>query len=240
MRLSVIIMDCLLYLPACVFFVHGRVKSCYSQSLLLLLFSPALLLIDHGHFQYNSVCLGLVLLSIICIDKNYDCLGSFLFVMAIGYKQIALYYSLVFFVWLLRKCYDQRSVTHLIQIGCTVILSFALLFLPFCLHLPDSLSVISSLRSVVQRMFPWDRWVFEDKVASIWCTLNNVIKLNNFFSTGQMKVLCLITTLVACVPPLVLLWKSPSFESILSSLFLCSLSFFLFSYHGFFSPLFQL
>ena len=28
--------------------------------------------------------------------------------MAIGYKQIALYYSLVFFIWLLMKCWNNR------------------------------------------------------------------------------------------------------------------------------------
>ena len=33
----------------------------------LLLLAPALILVDHGHFQYNNVVLGLVLLSIVAI-----------------------------------------------------------------------------------------------------------------------------------------------------------------------------
>lgn len=229
-------MDLLVYLPSCLLFTYypQDIEKSHSTfvSFFLMVFSPALLLIDHGHFQYNSVCLGLVLLSLCCIERDHDYLGSFLFVMAIGYKQMALYYSLVFFVWLLRKCYDQRSVFHLLCIGLTVIASFALLFLPFCIHLPKDLSPLSSLGAVVQRMFPWDRWVFEDKVASVWCTLNNVIKLNRLFTAEQMKLMCLIATICGCLPSLFLLWKKPSANRVYASLFSCSMSFFLFSYHG--------
>ena len=229
-------MDILVYLPSCLlvtYFAPDLQKSRPSTiSFLLMVFSPALLLIDHGHFQYNSVCLGLVLLSVFCIERDYDCIGSFFFVMAIGYKQIALYYSLVFFVWLLRKCYDRRSGSHLFFIGVTVIASFALLLLPFCIHLPKDLSPLSSLRAVIQRMFPWDRWVFEDKVASVWCTLNNVNKLNRLFTFEQMKLMCLIATICGCLPSLFLLWRNPSPIRVYASLFSCSMSFFLFSYHG--------
>lgn len=197
----------------------------------LLLFSPPLLLVDHAHFQYNSVCLSFVLLAIVCISRDWDCLGSFFFVMAIGYKQIALYYSLVFFVWLLRKCIT-KGFSHLLAIGTTVILSFLLLFLPFLLRLPPSLSPVESLLNVVHRMFPWDRWLFEDKVASVWCTLNNVVKLAKLFSGEELKRLCTVLTLLGCLPSLLLLWRHSSLETALCSFFSCSLSFFLFSYQG--------
>ena len=106
-----------------------------------MLFMPPLVLIDHAHFQYNAVCLGFVLLAITCVSLGWDCVGSFFFVMAIGYKQIALYYSLVFFVWLLRKCFVKGPL-HLLRIGTTVVLSFALLFFPFLLHLPEDLTPV--------------------------------------------------------------------------------------------------
>ena len=162
--------------------------------------------------------------------------------MAIGYKQIALYYSLVFFVWLLRKCIKQRvcsfhnsylqSLFHLIEIGVTVIVSFSLLFLPFCIHLPPDLTSLQSLKAVISRMFPWDRWLFEDKVASFWCTFNNVFKLNNHFSFDQMKQLCLIGTVISIVPSLYMLSRYSDLECVLYCLFECSMGFFLFSYHG--------
>lgn len=204
----------------------------------MLLLNPPLLLIDHAHFQYNSVCLGLTLLAITCIQMDWDCLGSVFFVFAIGYKQIALYYSLVFFIWLLKKCYMKhvclivyryaQSLTHLFHIGLTVLLTFILLFLPFLL----TPSPIDSVIHVIHRMFPWARGLFEDKVASFWCTLNNVVKINRLFSQSQLKVLCLIFTLLFMVIPLFLVWKDCRLESVLMSLFLCSLSFFLFSYQG--------
>ena len=196
-----------------------------------MLFMPPLVLIDHAHFQYNAVCLGFVLLAITCVSLDWDCVGSFFFVMAIGYKQIALYYSLVFFVWLLRKCFVKGPL-HLVRIGTTVVLSFALLFFPFLLHLPEDLTPVESLLHVVHRMFPWDRWLFEDKVASFWCTVNNVIKLNRLFSTDRLKLLCTLLTLAACLSSLLLLWRKPSLPSALFSLFSCALSFFLFSYQG--------
>ncbi|KAK8818248.1 dolichyl pyrophosphate Man9GlcNAc2 alpha-1,3-glucosyltransferase [Blastocystis sp. ATCC 50177/Nand II] len=233
MRCSVLIADCLVYIPACVFFLrtclrgfsYEKQRRCF----LLMLFMPPLVLIDHAHFQYNAVCLGFVLLAITCVSLDWDCVGSFFFVMAIGYKQIALYYSLVFFVWLLRKCFVKGPL-HLVRIGTTVVLSFALLFFPFLLHLPEDLTPVESLLHVVHRMFPWDRWLFEDKVASFWCTVNNVIKLNRLFSAERLKLLCTLLTLAACLPSLLLLWRKPSLPSALFSLFSCALSFFLFSY----------
>jgi alpha-1,3-glucosyltransferase len=63
MRLSVVILDCLVYVPALLLFVWTwqphRSKRTQHRSLLTLIFQPSLLLIDFGHFQYNSVMLGL-------------------------------------------------------------------------------------------------------------------------------------------------------------------------------------
>ena len=264
MRLSVILSDLIVFIPSCILFVtlllkdHSRelqiqvpiIQYLFMQILLSLLLSPSLLLIDHAHFQYNSVCLGFVILAITAIQLDWDCLGSFFFVMAIGYKQIALYYSLVFFIWLLRKCIQQRvssspishiqSFIHLIKIGITVIVSFSLLFLPFCIHLPSNLTPLQSLQAVITRMFPWNRWLFEDKVASFWCTLNNVVKLNTYFSFNQMKQFCLIGTIISIIPSLYMLTRRANLECVLYCLFECSIGFFLFSYHGTFPYRFQM
>ena len=264
MRLSVILSDLIVFIPSCILFVtlllknHSResqiqvhiIQDLFMYILLSLLLSPSLLLIDHAHFQYNSVCLGFVILAITAVQLDWDCLGSFFFVMAIGYKQIALYYSLVFFIWLLRKCIQQhvssfsishiQSFIHLIKIGVTVIVSFSLLFLPFCIYLPSNLTPLQSLQAVITRMFPWNRWLFEDKVASFWCTLNNVVKLNSHFSFNQMKNLCLIGTIISIIPSLYMLTKHADLECVLYCLFECSIGFFLFSYHGRFLYCFQI
>lgn len=93
MRLSVILMDALVFLPALLLFarVWQGTRSARTQvscrfgtltvqfadtlrqqelSLLTLLFQPALLLVDFGHFQYNSVMLGMFRL---CRDGGDVC-----------------------------------------------------------------------------------------------------------------------------------------------------------------------
>ena len=110
-----------------------------------------------------------------------------------------------------------------------MILTFLLLISPcFFTSAP-----LESIQHILYRMFPWYRGLFEDKVASVWCTLHNLIKLNQIFTPDQLKLLCFITTVLACLFSLYLVWKNPSLPSVCISLFITSLSFFLFSYHGF-------
>lgn len=60
MRLSVLVSELLFLIP---FLLALRDKSAGN----LLLSAPLLILIDHGHFQYNCVMLGLVLLGFLCL-----------------------------------------------------------------------------------------------------------------------------------------------------------------------------
>ena len=85
-----------------------------------LLFQPALLLIDFGHFQYNSVMLGecyqfvsvlfanlrigFTILSLNCFAVGRDVIGAFFFVLSLGFKQMALYYAPAIGSYLLAKC----------------------------------------------------------------------------------------------------------------------------------------
>lgn len=91
-----------------------------SLSFLVLILQPALLLIDFGHFQYNSVMLGksrtrqratiltlftaLTLFSINCFATNRDLLGAVCFTLSLGFKQMALYYAPAIGTYLVAKC----------------------------------------------------------------------------------------------------------------------------------------
>ncbi|KAK0540209.1 Glucosyltransferase-like protein [Tilletia horrida] len=65
MRLTVLLCDAFVYFPAVLFFLSRRLRGSgrgtrtRSIAQLSVLFQPALILIDHGHFQYNNVMLGL-------------------------------------------------------------------------------------------------------------------------------------------------------------------------------------
>lgn len=63
MRSSVLVCELLFYIPAIALFLlrklEGRGKRTQAVAFLSVLTQPALILVDHGHFQYNSVMLGL-------------------------------------------------------------------------------------------------------------------------------------------------------------------------------------
>lgn len=92
------------------------VQTDYLVSLLLVLLNPTLVLIDHGHFQYNSISLGLMQLSLyytLLYQSNKESIKfniiklvfcSFFFCLALNYKQMELYHALPIFFYLLAIC----------------------------------------------------------------------------------------------------------------------------------------
>jgi hypothetical protein len=74
-----------------------------------MLMQPALVLIDHGHFQYNCISLGLTVLAAVAIAKGRHALGSVLFSLALNHKQMTLFYAPAFFAHLLGRCLQQPT-----------------------------------------------------------------------------------------------------------------------------------
>uniref|UniRef100_A0A3B3SV72 Alpha-1,3-glucosyltransferase n=1 Tax=Paramormyrops kingsleyae TaxID=1676925 RepID=A0A3B3SV72_9TELE len=182
MRATVIVADILIYIPAvviyCLYLTEGSAKRKASMLLCVLLY-PGLILIDNGHFQYNSISLGLALWGVLGLGLGWDLLGSLAFTLALNYKQMELYHALPFFCYLLGKCVRQgltgRGLTALVKIAVTVLLSFALCWSPF---LSDPQQAVQ----VARRLFPVGRGLFEDKVANTWCSLNVLIKIKTLLS----------------------------------------------------------
>ena len=53
----------------------------------------------------------------------------------------------------------------------------------------DSFSIdgcFAGIGHVLERLFPFNRGLFEDKVANIWCSLNVVVKFREVFDTAQL------------------------------------------------------
>lgn len=173
MRMTVVFFDLILYMPLIKSLMgalyqtkHQNNDVWYFISILVLLTTPSLLLIDHGHFQYNSVSIGLALYSLyFIIVRDWDVTGSIFFCLSLNYKQMSLYYSPIFFFILLRKCFDNhRPIRHFIKISSTVVGVFAILWSPFCVYHSDEETCLSSLGHVLHRQFPFSRGIFEDKV----------------------------------------------------------------------------
>uniref|UniRef100_A0A671SMY2 Alpha-1,3-glucosyltransferase n=1 Tax=Sinocyclocheilus anshuiensis TaxID=1608454 RepID=A0A671SMY2_9TELE len=233
MRVTVLFTDILIYIPAvllyCFYFCDGSSKQKVATALCILLY-PGLILIDYGHFQYNSVSLGLALWGILGLGLGWDLFGSLAFTLALNYKQMELYHSLPFFCYLLGKCIKQgltgRGFFHLAKISLTVLVTFALCWMPF-------LSDPKQRLQVLHRLFPIGRGLFEDKVANTWCSLNVLIKIKTLLSRETQLFLSFALTLLFILPSSLKLLSKPNlwqFKLTLLSGVNSSLAFFLFSF----------
>jgi alpha-1,3-glucosyltransferase len=265
MRATVLVSEYLAYVPAVIIFLrrYSRLQGVNiweaSIALVAILMQPATILIDHGHFQYNTVMLGLTLASMSSMVAGRPLWGCVFFVGALGFKQMALFYAPAIFAYLLGICVTPKiNPSRLVAIALVTVLSFALLYLPFLLgiiydvykgipqgHLPIPLLLASSpvplnekawyfpivlqMAQSIHRIFPFSRGLFEDKVANLWCAVHTFHKLHRY-STAVLKNAALGTTLAAITPPCFVLLLRPRKELLPLALAATAWGFFLCSY----------
>ncbi|KAH7124160.1 ALG6, ALG8 glycosyltransferase family-domain-containing protein [Dendryphion nanum] len=140
MRATVIVSEYLIYVPALIIFLRrfSRLEKVNvweaSIALVAVLMQPATMLVDHGHFQYNTVMLGLTVASLSSMVAGRPLWGCVFFVGALGFKQMALFYAPAIFAYLLGICVFPRiNPLRLILIAGVTILSFIVLYIPFLL-----------------------------------------------------------------------------------------------------------
>ena len=140
MRATVLVSEYLIYVPAVVVFVRrfSRLSAVgtwtSSVALVAILMQPATILIDHVHFQYNTVMLGFVTASMSSMLAERYLWSAIFFVAALGFKQMALYYAFSVFAYLLGNCVFPRiNVPKLLGIAAITAASFAILLLPLVL-----------------------------------------------------------------------------------------------------------
>lgn len=140
MRATVIVSEYLIYVPAAVIFVRrfSRLSGVSaweaSVALVAILMQPGNILIDHVHFQYNTVMLGLVLASTSSLLAGRLLWASVFFVLALGFKQMALYYAPAIFAYLVGVCFFPRlNPLRFLSIAIITLLSFAALLAPLYL-----------------------------------------------------------------------------------------------------------
>lgn len=233
MRLTSIISELIIYIPGILKLANLLGKKYNINRMdqiiiaLIIINQPHLVLIDHGHFQYNSVMLGFFVYSIIDLVKGNLILASIWFISCINFKQMGLYYSLFIFFYILSQI---RSFLKLILIGFTVVFTQVVYLIPFIWFHPQSLV------QILIRVFPFNRGLFEDKVANFWCTTNILVKYREIIDGSQLSKLALIATLLTTVPINVYLFikiiRNPTIKvpAIIYGFASNALSFYLFSY----------
>ncbi|RHZ52135.1 hypothetical protein CDV55_100728 [Aspergillus turcosus] len=264
MRGTVVASEYLVYIPAVVNFLrrytrmHGVPVWSASIALVAILLQPATMLIDHGHFQYNTVMLGLVVASLDAILAGRMLWACLFFVGALGFKQMALYYAPVMFAFLLGVCIFPRiRILRLLNIAIITIIAFALLFAPLLVAatnaegrrylsaseqppllqaIPIQLSKdsllyapIFQLTQIIHRVFPFARGLFEDKVANAWCAIHTFYKLHRFEASLLQRV-SLGATLASIIVPCGIIFRHPRASLLLPALASVAWGFFLFSF----------
>ncbi|KAI0354906.1 glucosyltransferase [Trametes cingulata] len=211
LRSTVVAFDTLIYLPALFMFTKSwqgtRSSRRQELALAILLFQPALILIDFGHFQYNSVMLGFTLLAANFFALEHDLLGAVCFVLSLGFKQMALYYAPAIGGYLLAKCIylgPSDGARLFARLALVTVASFVVLFLPFIPPFAPARAILDPLT----RIFPFNRGLFEDKVANFWCATNVVLKWKFWASQGFLVKLSAALTALGFLPAVVTLLVS--------------------------------
>jgi len=140
MRATVLVSEYLVYVPAIIIFLrrYARLEGVNTWestiALVAILMQPGTMLIDHGHFQYNTVMLGFAVATLSSMVAGRPLWGCVFFVAALGFKQMALFYAPAVFAYLLGICVFPRiRLVRLLAIALTTLAAFAALYLPFLL-----------------------------------------------------------------------------------------------------------
>lgn len=134
----------------------GSSRLAYHALALSILLSPAFLIIDHIHFQYNGFLYGILIMSLVLMRKQSSMLtGGVLFAGLLCFKHIFLYLAPAYFVYLLRAhCLHPGSIFY-IRYGKTFKLAIGLIgvfgacFAPFMYW--------GQLDQLMTRLFPFSR-----------------------------------------------------------------------------------
>lgn len=243
MRASVVVSEYLVYIPSVVILTrrYTRAQGVHvwtsSIALVAILMQPATILIDHGHFQYNTVMLGLAVASFESLLAGRMMWACVFFVGALGFKQMALYYAPTIFAFLLGVCIFPRiRIGRLLGISLITLVAFAIVFAPLIIgalydkyrNVPISqpgpasfepilarldsdswlYAVALQLAQSIHRIFPFARGLFEDKVANIWCAIHTFYKLHHFPS-DLLQRFSLCATILSILPSCAIIGRFP-------------------------------
>lgn len=202
MRATVIVGDLLFYLPAIALFLgrklEGRGRRTQAIALFSIMLQPALILIDHGHFQYNSIMLGFATACFALLHTSlphpgaatssrpaarvrsqavadlsrrlsYEYIAAAVFFcLSLSFKQMALYYAPAVFAIMLGRCIGLAHVDP--ERGLTLFIGLGLaVIITFGVVFAPWLTSLEQIGQIVHRIFPLARGLFEDKVANVWC-----------------------------------------------------------------------
>eukprot|EP00002_Diphylleia_rotans_P007745 TRINITY_DN17405_c0_g1_i1.p1 TRINITY_DN17405_c0_g1~~TRINITY_DN17405_c0_g1_i1.p1 ORF type:complete len:520 (+),score=80.51 TRINITY_DN17405_c0_g1_i1:48-1607(+) len=228
MRNSVVIGDLLIFIPALYSFSRLFKRGEEWKGLVVLGLQPALLLIDHGHFQYNGIALGLALWGFVAVAMKQYFVGSMFLIWSVHFKIMGVYYLPVVFFHILGAAWKHdfywQRMSIIFKAAAGVVFGLVSAWGPYLFYSGNILDAL-------HRMFPVARGLFEDKVANFWCALDPLLKTRSHLAVENQVLLCGLLTIMSIIPSCVHVFRKPSATSLFLSLSASSLSFFMFSFH---------
>ena len=264
MRASVAASEALIYTPAILActrhlgHIAGSSPRDTAVAVAAILLHPATTLIDHGHFQYNTVMLGLAAAALAAVLARRPAWACVAFVAALGFKQMALFYAPALAAYLAGSCIVPHArPRRFAALAAATLTSLALLYAPLLLGaawdahrgiaLPASAQPPPLLRALtssphphpallqltqsLHRTFPLARGLFEDKVANLWCALHasGLHKLHRYPPATLARAALALTSL-AIAPPCAIIFLRPRRALLPLACAACAWAFFLCSY----------
>ncbi|GAA5999903.1 hypothetical protein JCM10207_005964 [Rhodosporidiobolus poonsookiae] len=222
-------------------------------------FHPGLIIVDHIHFQYNGLLLGILLWSLIAARENnlYACAA--LFAILLNFKHIFVYLALPFFIFLLRRhCYPpggKFQLDRVVELGLIVGVVCAVSFGPFLVA-----GGPSQLKQIFSRLFPFQRGLNHAYWAgNVWALVSALDRVlvkylvsrgwpvspealtsssRGLIGSTTFGVLPNITprttfvlTFAITAAFLVKLWRDPSYKRFVDSVVLAAMTSFLWGWH---------
>ena len=202
----------------------------YYIMLFIILVSPSMIIIDHGHYQFNNVMHGLYLLAVYFLFKHQIIFAIIFFAMCINFKQMGMYYAIPFPLYALKYLFTDKDNNIFIIFIKLVI--YLVVTIASILAIWSPWIITDTYKNVLQRIFPIWRGIFEDKVATFWCVLNIVYKVDKIPQQIAIKASFVLTVSTAVIPAICILFGKKCSKKVTKlGFFIISLGFYLFSFH---------
>ncbi|KAI3428699.1 hypothetical protein D9Q98_007523 [Chlorella vulgaris] len=224
-----------------------QVRSVRLAALFLTAANPGLLMVDHMHFQYNGMLLGIFVLSLVAAAEERHLLAALLFAVLLNLKHIFLYAAPAFFIYLLRRyCRGPQALLRFGSLATIVSATFAASFGPFV--------AAGQLPQLASRLFPfarglchaywapnmWALYAAYDKLLSIVFGVKSsaasmtggLVGVAEFAVLPQVgSAATALWTLIAMSPCLLRIWKRPEPKDFPAAVLYCTFCSFMLGYH---------